>query len=176
VERIEFTPGRSNLIVKYPGTGDATCAFVGSHMDVVRREGGREGGKGWRESLVRLVSWFCLTGQIIDHVHDIHLLVLFLPPFQTQTKVPANPETWERNPFELTREGDMLYGRGTTDCLGHVALITELLVQVRREGGREGGRNPFELTREGDMLYGRGTIYCLGHVALITELLVQVWK
>lgn len=24
----------------------------------------------------------------------------------------------------------MLYGRGTTDCLGHVALITELLCQV----------------------------------------------
>merc|ERR1711916_396946 len=40
--------------------------------------------------------------------------------------VPANPETWERNPFELTVEGDKLYGRGTTDCLGHVALITEI--------------------------------------------------
>jgi acetylornithine deacetylase/succinyl-diaminopimelate desuccinylase-like protein len=26
----------------------------------------------------------------------------------------------------------MLYGRGTTDCLGHVALITELLLQVTR--------------------------------------------
>lgn len=25
----------------------------------------------------------------------------------------------------------MLYGRGTTDCLGHVALITELLCQVQ---------------------------------------------
>ncbi|TFJ85460.1 hypothetical protein NSK_002970 [Nannochloropsis salina CCMP1776] len=78
IERIEFTPGRSNLIVKYPGTSEATTAFVGSHMDVV----------------------------------------------------PANPEGWERNPFELTREGDMLFGRGTTDCLGHVALITELLVQI----------------------------------------------
>jgi acetylornithine deacetylase len=41
--------------------------------------------------------------------------------------VPANPATWERNPFKLTVEGDMLYGRGTTDCLGHVALLTDLL-------------------------------------------------
>lgn len=38
--------------------------------------------------------------------------------------VPANPEGWERDPFTLTVEGDFLYGRGTTDCLGHVALMT----------------------------------------------------
>ena len=38
--------------------------------------------------------------------------------------VPANPETWERPPFEMIREGDQLFGRGTTDCLGHVALVT----------------------------------------------------
>jgi len=44
--------------------------------------------------------------------------------------VPANPETWERNPFKLCVEGDKLYGRGTTDCLGHVALITELFIQL----------------------------------------------
>lgn len=44
--------------------------------------------------------------------------------------VPANPETWERNPFKLTIEGDKLYGRGTTDCLGHVALITDLFLQL----------------------------------------------
>jgi len=25
---------------------------------------------------------------------------------------------------------DRLYGRGTTDCLGHVALITELFIQL----------------------------------------------
>lgn len=44
--------------------------------------------------------------------------------------VPANPETWERNPFKLTVEGDKMYGRGTTDCLGHVALITDLFLQL----------------------------------------------
>mmetsp|Transcript_33244 Transcript_33244/g.36794 ORF Transcript_33244/g.36794 Transcript_33244/m.36794 type:complete len:454 (-) Transcript_33244:146-1507(-) len=42
--------------------------------------------------------------------------------------VPANPETWKRDPFELSfEEDDKLYGRGTTDCLGHVAMITLLL-------------------------------------------------
>ena len=41
--------------------------------------------------------------------------------------VPANPAGWERDPFILIQEGDMLYGRGTTDCLGHVALLTEFL-------------------------------------------------
>uniref|UniRef100_A0A7S4JFG2 Peptidase M20 dimerisation domain-containing protein n=1 Tax=Odontella aurita TaxID=265563 RepID=A0A7S4JFG2_9STRA len=40
--------------------------------------------------------------------------------------VPANPETWERDPFALTVEGDRLHGRGTTDCLGHVGMITLL--------------------------------------------------
>ena len=44
--------------------------------------------------------------------------------------VPANPETWERDPFKLTREGDKLYGRGTTDCLGHVAMVTEFFIQL----------------------------------------------
>lgn len=44
--------------------------------------------------------------------------------------VPANPETWDRNPFELKVEGDKLYGRGTTDCLGHVALITCLFAKL----------------------------------------------
>ena len=41
--------------------------------------------------------------------------------------VPANPINWDRNPFKLERDGDILYGRGTTDCLGHVALLTEFI-------------------------------------------------
>jgi len=44
--------------------------------------------------------------------------------------VPANPETWERDPFKLTIEGDELHGRGTTDCLGHIAMITEMFIQL----------------------------------------------
>ena len=46
--------------------------------------------------------------------------------------VPANPETWERDPFALEVDGDKLYGRGTTDCLGHVAMITLLFKALAR--------------------------------------------
>ncbi|XP_073052140.1 acetylornithine deacetylase isoform X2 [Primulina eburnea] len=41
--------------------------------------------------------------------------------------VTANPSDWDFDPFSLSIEGDKLRGRGTTDCLGHVALVTELL-------------------------------------------------
>lgn len=44
--------------------------------------------------------------------------------------VPATAATWERDPFKLIIEGDSLYGRGTTDCLGHVAVITDLFISL----------------------------------------------
>jgi acetylornithine deacetylase len=44
--------------------------------------------------------------------------------------VPADPTKWSVDPFKLTRDGDKLYGRGATDCLGHVALITDLLAAL----------------------------------------------
>jgi acetylornithine deacetylase len=46
--------------------------------------------------------------------------------------VPADPIEWERDPFELHVDGDILYGRGTTDCLGHVALVTHLLDELAK--------------------------------------------
>lgn len=41
--------------------------------------------------------------------------------------VTANPNDWEFDPFSLSIDGEKLRGRGTTDCLGHVALVTELM-------------------------------------------------
>ncbi|XP_072962035.1 acetylornithine deacetylase-like [Typha angustifolia] len=41
--------------------------------------------------------------------------------------VPADPNEWTFDPFSLSIVGDELRGRGTTDCLGHVALVTELM-------------------------------------------------
>ncbi|XP_010933488.1 acetylornithine deacetylase isoform X2 [Elaeis guineensis] len=41
--------------------------------------------------------------------------------------VTANPTDWDFDPFSLSVDGDKLRGRGTTDCLGHVALVTELM-------------------------------------------------
>jgi len=50
--------------------------------------------------------------------------------------VPANPEEWDMNPFELTvqEEGNKLCGRGVTDCTGHVALFTVMLKQLVESG------------------------------------------
>lgn len=45
-------------------------------------------------------------------------------------------EGWERDPFRLGVEGGVLHGRGTTDCLGHVALVTELLAALAEAGER----------------------------------------
>lgn len=39
-------------------------------------------------------------------------------------------EGWQRDPFVLAVEEGTLFGRGTTDCLGHVALLTELLLSL----------------------------------------------
>lgn len=45
--------------------------------------------------------------------------------------VAANPEEWKKaDPFKMTRDGDILYGRGTTDCLGHVALLSLLAAHL----------------------------------------------
>ncbi|CAN8274744.1 unnamed protein product [Cochlearia groenlandica] len=44
--------------------------------------------------------------------------------------VTANPDDWEFDPFSLSIDGDKLRGRGTTDCLGHVALVTELMKRL----------------------------------------------
>ncbi|XP_055821086.1 acetylornithine deacetylase-like [Solanum dulcamara] len=44
--------------------------------------------------------------------------------------VTANPDAWEFDPFSLSINGDELRGRGTTDCLGHVALVTELMKRL----------------------------------------------
>ncbi|MCV6594099.1 MAG: acetylornithine deacetylase, partial [Silicimonas sp.] len=40
--------------------------------------------------------------------------------------VPVEGQAWTRDPFRLTREGDRLYGRGTTDMKGYVACVLAL--------------------------------------------------
>ncbi|MCP3136730.1 M20/M25/M40 family metallo-hydrolase [Pyxidicoccus xibeiensis] len=53
--------------------------------------------------------------------------------------VPADEkgEGWERSPFTLWEgPGGVLYGRGVTDCLGHVAVLTDLLAQLAERGER----------------------------------------
>src|SRR5262245_19324555 len=47
--------------------------------------------------------------------------------------VPATPEEWQRPPFTLQIEDERLYGRGVTDCLGHVAVLTDLFAQLAEQ-------------------------------------------
>lgn len=46
--------------------------------------------------------------------------------------VPADAETWSYDPWQLTEVDGRLYGRGTTDCLSHVALLTRFLLALAR--------------------------------------------
>jgi acetylornithine deacetylase len=53
--------------------------------------------------------------------------------------VPADrvAEGWTRDPFQLHVGDDgTLYGRGVTDCLGHIAVLTDLLAQMAEHDAR----------------------------------------
>lgn len=54
----------------------------------------------------------------------------------SETKMPSPWPTQTVDPFKLTRAGDKLYGRGTTDCLGHAALVTLLMAELARRRPR----------------------------------------
>jgi acetylornithine deacetylase len=51
--------------------------------------------------------------------------------------VPADPNQWDHDPFKLTREklnnDYKLHGRGTTDCLGHVALLSVMIKRLAQK-------------------------------------------
>ena len=54
--------------------------------------------------------------------------------------VPVDLELWNVPPFKLTRKGDLLYGRGTTDCLGHVCLVTDFMCSVAKQCMENGNK------------------------------------
>jgi acetylornithine deacetylase len=44
--------------------------------------------------------------------------------------VPVEGQPWTRDPFTLTRDGDKLYGRGTTDMKGFLAVVLAALPEL----------------------------------------------
>ncbi|MDZ5699545.1 acetylornithine deacetylase [Chelativorans sp. M5D2P16] len=46
--------------------------------------------------------------------------------------VPVEGQNWTRPPFRLTRDGDRLYGRGTTDMKGYLATMLSLATRAAK--------------------------------------------
>ena len=45
--------------------------------------------------------------------------------------VPVAGQNWQHDPFKLTREGNRLFGRGTTDMKGFVACALAMVPQLK---------------------------------------------
>ncbi|MFD2578069.1 M20/M25/M40 family metallo-hydrolase [Novosphingobium colocasiae] len=48
--------------------------------------------------------------------------------------VEANPADWERDPFTPIIEGGYIFGRGTNDMKGDLAMIVAAAIDLRRKG------------------------------------------
>lgn len=51
--------------------------------------------------------------------------------------VPVDGQSWTRDPFRLTRDGDRVYGRGATDMKGYVASVLALADRAAKSNLRE---------------------------------------
>ncbi|KAJ4848663.1 hypothetical protein Tsubulata_031032 [Turnera subulata] len=71
--------------------------------------------------------------RIVNHLLDVLTLTAPLLEWHAYGRFTANPDYWNFDPFSMSIDGDKLHGRGTTDCLGHVALVTELMKKLGQE-------------------------------------------
>ncbi len=81
--------------------------------------------------------------------------------------VPVEGQPWTRDPFRLTREGDKVYGRGTTDMKGYVASILSLADRAAQADLRE----PLKITLSYDEEIG-----CLGIQQMLDRLAPMIGK
>lgn len=80
--------------------------------------------------IINHVTYFPGRGNlIVEYPGTVHGKILSFVGCHMDV-VTANPNDWDFDPFTLSIDGDKLRGRGTTDCLGHVALVTELMKKL----------------------------------------------
>lgn len=115
VSHVVYAEGRGNIIVEYPGSVPGKIlSFVGCHMDVVTANPTDWVTAFFPYSCSKFRSFFCFPILVpnFDLSYPFFCWVICVQDF---------------DPFSLSVDGDKLRGRGTTDCLGHVALVTELM-------------------------------------------------
>ncbi len=76
--------------------------------------------------------------------------------------VPANEPSWDSDPFELTGDGSLWYGRGTADMKGFLAVVLSMAPELARAS------RPIHLAFSYDEEVG-----CLGAPRMIEDLLAQ---
>ncbi|CAI6008873.1 unnamed protein product [Closterium sp. NIES-65] len=130
IQHVSYVEGRGNLVITYKGLHPSSVlSFVGCHMDVVTANP-----DDWvPPSPSNLLSFVGCHMDIVTANPDD-----WAPP-SPLTSSPSSAVTWTSSlptlmtgtstvdPFTFSRDGDKLRGRGTTDCLGHAALVTELM-------------------------------------------------
>lgn len=79
--------------------------------------------------------------------------------------VPVEGQTWNRDPFTLSRDGDRLYGRGTTDMKGFLAAM----LTSAEAAGRADLREPLKLVISYDEEIG-----CVGISRMMERLIPLV--
>ncbi|GAA0299806.1 acetylornithine deacetylase [Sphingomonas oligophenolica] len=122
-------------------------AFLGEHGVASRRVSNPEGTKA---NLYATVGPSVPGGVILSGHTDV---------------VPVDGQHWASDPFALTRRGERLYGRGTCDMKGFIALaLASVPALVRR-----GTTRPIHLALSYDEEVG-----CLGAPSMIRELVVEL--
>ena len=119
-ERLQNSPSQAQPPPREDLAGDIVLDELSAHTARGRLQVDRVGYSEGRGNLILSYPGRCggRTNQTVAFV-GAHLDV-----------VPADPKDWQRPPFALQVEGDRLYGRGVTDCLGHVAVLTDLFAQL----------------------------------------------
>ena len=122
-------------------------AFLGEHGNTSRRVVNAEGTKA---NLYATIGPAVAGGVVLSGHTDV---------------VPVDGQSWASDPFTLTRRGDRLFGRGTCDMKGFLALALATVPAVAR--GRTA--RPLHLAFSYDEEVG-----CLGAPSMIRELVTEL--